>query len=595
MVGVEEHPQYKGNLIFSPHADIRQKFYDDHADWLSRHLTLNDAFLLGPFIEHLQETGYVLIFMPSAESILADYERWMTPLEVTGFTCPNEGELFGFQQFGLRRALERASAPDPSERLFFVNWAAGGGKSLFACAGAQELVNRDMIDVVFAITTSPLKTNLLRFFQNCTKLDATMVEGPPAKRAEKYREGHQVYVLNYDRFRVDQAHLERLTAGKRVLFICDEVQKVLTDKSRTLARKAFNAVVAGTVPTIWPMSASVVRASPLRYRDVFSLDGNSRDNPLGSKADFERRYVLSRTSFRVPTKYGGSFEIEKLNWNLSRLHEVRHRVSDRTHAIRKTDPAIRDMFKGMTSQITPVQMSREDSRLYDMVLDRAEDARKGDEGGLAQYAQLLRHVCNNPLALRRTDIEFGAELCETQPHLITSKNCAKIAMLVDQLEAIRDAGDKAVVFTQWVKTSLMLIADELNRRNISYVTHHGQMTSSVAQLAQDTFRREDSITVFLSSDAGAYGLNLPEARSVISYEPTFSWDILMQRSERINRADSQLDGLTSYTMVSDDTIEQRIAQVCEERRQLAANTLGTAETINTDEVDPETTEWLIFG
>ena len=33
----------------------------------------------------------------------------------------------------------------------------------------------------------------------------------------------------------------------------------------------------------------------------------------------------------------------------------------------------------------------------------------------------------------------------------------------------------------------------------------------------------------------------------------------MQRSERINRADSQLDGLTAYTMVTDDTIETRIA------------------------------------
>jgi hypothetical protein len=68
----------------------------------------------------------------------------------------------------------------------------------------------------------------------------------------------------------------------------------------------------------------------------------------------------------------------------------------------------------------------------------------------------------------------------------------------------------------------------------------------------------------------------------------------MQRSERINRADSQLDGLTAYTYVTDDTIETRIAQVCEERRLLAANTLGTAETLNSEGTTPDN-RWLIFG
>ena len=224
------------------------------------------------------------------------------------------------------------------------------------------------------------------------------------------------------------------------------------------------------------------------------------------------------------------------------LHEIRHRVADRVHAIRKSDPTIRDNFKGMTSLVLPVQLSRQDARLYDMVVERADQARTKEDGkGLAQYAQLLRHICNNPLALRRTDIEFGREIADKHPNLITAAYSAKVAMLVDQVEVIRDAGDKCVVFTQWVHTSLDLISDELRRRDISHVTHHGQMTRTAAQSAQDQFRGDSSITVFLSSDAGAFGLNLPEARAVLNYEPSHSWDVMMQRSERINRADSQLE------------------------------------------------------
>jgi len=597
VVGVEEHPIYPGNLVFQPHDSVRQTFYTTYSDWLSRFLTLNDLYLLGPFTERLAADGYALVFMPSCESILTDYERWSSPIDIAGFTCPGEGELYGFQQFGLRRALERAEGSETADRLFFVNWSAGAGKSLFACAGAQELVNRGLVDVVLAVTTAPLKTNLCRFFINTTTLDAVMVEGGPAKRKAKYREDHQVWVLNYDRFRNDYESINALAEFRRVLFVFDEVQKILTEKGPTLTRKAVNEVVSHTTPTIWAMSASVVRASPLRWRDIFSLDGHPRQNPLGSKTDFERRYVLSRKSFPIKTKSGGYFDIEKLTWNLPRLHEVRHRISDRVHAIRKTDPDIRDTFKDMRSIVTPVQLSREDGRLYDAVVERADVARKQEEGlGLAQYAQLLRHICNNPLALRRTDIEFGHELVLRYPNLITSQNCNKIAMLIDQLEAIRDASDKAVVFSQWVKTSLLIIAAELDRRGISYVVHHGQQTRIAAQTAQDQFRRDDAITVFLSSDAGAYGLNLPEARAVINYEQSFSWDTMMQRAERINRADSQLDGLTSWTMITDDTIEVEIAKVCEERRQLAATTMGTIETLDTGiDESPELLERLIFG
>jgi SNF2 family DNA or RNA helicase len=295
----------------------------------------------------------------------------------------------------------------------------------------------------------------------------------------------------------------------------------------------------------------------------------------------------------VPTKYGGSFTIERLHWDEAALHEVRHRVADRTHSIRKTDPSIRDNFKSMTSMILPVQLSREDARLYDAVLTRADQARNDDEGGLAGFALLLQHVASNPLALLRTDVPFGAELAAKHPRLITSAHCNKLAMFIDQVEAIRDAGDKCVVFTQWVHTSLELISDELRRRDLSHVTHHGQMTRTAAQLAQDQFRGDPSITVFLSSDAGAFGLNLPEAKYVVSYTPSPSWDTAMQRAERINRADSQWD-TTAYTMITDDTIEVRIAQVCEERRQLAAATMGTTETLNTTETVPDM-RWLIFG
>lgn len=592
LVVAEEHPEFRGELVFQV-VTGEQRFYSQYRDWVSRFLILNDISALRAFTTLLADDGWSLVFGPSASGVLEAVARWEAPLDVEGFTCPGGGQLHPYQTFGLNRALERAQASQPADRLMFANWAAGSGKSLFACAGAQEMVNRGLTDLVIATTLSPLKINLGRFFTKTTQLSTAIVEGTPAKRRVGYQQGHQVLVMNYDRFRVDAEPLAELTEGKRVLWIFDEAQQILTDESKTKARKAIDLLIAGTDPTVWALSASVVKASPHRFRDTFNLAGG-RTNPLGTKADFESRYVARKRTFLVPTKYGRSIQLTNIEWDHHALHEVRHRVADRTQSVRKTDPALAGVFKGMSSLITPIQLSDEDRRLYAMVKDQARHALENEEGGLAQYAQLLRHICNNPLALHRTDIPLGGQLAAKYPKLATSAHCAKLEVLVAQLEGIRDEGDKAVVFTSWVNTSLSLISDELTKRKIKHVVHHGGQDRRVAQAAQDEFRAKPDVTVFLSSDAGAFGLNLPEARYVISYEPTFSWDILMQRAERINRADSWLDGLTSYVYVTDDSIEERIAAVCDERRQLASVTLGTVETLNTthNENNPA---WLIFG
>ena len=84
----------------------------------------------------------------------------------------------------------------------------------------------------------------------------------------------------------------------------------------------------------------------------------------------------------------------------------------------------------------------------------------------------------------------------------------------------------------------------------------------------------------MSSDAGAYGLNFQEARFVINYDIPYSYDTLMQRGDRVNRADSYLDGLTSYVYVTDDSVEENIWKINNQRRRLAEVTQGARESLN---------------
>jgi hypothetical protein len=607
VVVVEESPSYPGTLVFQPFDGDDQGFFETYSEWVSLYLILSEHHNFAAFVSLLEADGRTVLFGPSAAPILAAYQRWCSPIEVNGFTCPNGGQLYPFQVFGLNRALERSEAQKPSDRLTVPGWCAGAGKSVYACAGAQELANRGQIDVVLAFTLMRHKINLCRFFSDATRLNPVVVDGSKDRRRRLYAKDFDVFVLNYDKARFDFDELSALTRGQRVLFVLDECQKVLTAETRTQARRCLDDLIKNCHATVWPMTASIVGSSPLRYHNAFAL-AQTRDNPLGTRKDFLDRYCRSVKRYEVRTKHGGSYTQVDYEWDLAALHEVRHRVADRVQNARKGDPGVREFFPplqvlpesdGEGRLIPNIQLSEQDRELYGVVEQLASRAKDAGEG-LGPYYWLLRHICNTPEALWHSTSPLARFLREEYPRLCTSANSAKVEYFLDQVEGIADAGDKCIGFTKWTNLGLQILHRELDKRKIRHVLHHGEMSLSQSQAAQDKFRTDDTITLFLSSDAGAYGLNMREARYCIIYEHPYSWDDLMQRINRIHRSDSQLTGLTAYRYITDGTVEERIAAICEGRRILAEATLGTNEVLSLPETVVNRSEeanysYLIFG
>jgi len=474
------------------------------------------------------------------------------------------------------------------------------GKTMAAAAGAQELVNRGQIDLVMAFTLSHMRTNYQRFFNNTTALSAVVVEGTKDRRRKLYGQNHQVFVNNYAKLRFDKELMAEVTEGDTVLWVLDEVQELTTGSTKNSWRKGLDELVKGK-DIVWPMTASAVEETPMKYRDIFELSGGSKPNPLGTQEDFKRRYIRSENRRPAVARHGGTFWIVDRKWNKAKLHEVRHRVGDRTQNARKTDPGVRENFKGLTCERLDVQLSPQHREIYDYVTELAQEALYREESTVPHY-NLLRYIANNAAGLRHTSEALAAEVLQRFPQTHQSEFATKLEVLGEQLETIRDQGDKAIVFTHWTNLGTNLIHDYLTRRKISHVLHTGELTPRDAQKAQDDFKARDDIAVFLSSDAGSHGLNLPEAKYVISYECPYSYDVLHQRNSRVDRADSHLEGYTAYVYVAEDTLETRIWDVMEERRAVAEATTGATETLSyghlaeDDEADhPQTRDWLIFG
>lgn len=599
LVVVEEAPDYPGELIFQVVDSHQAVFYSQYRDWLSCYSVLSEIFNLTPFIKQLTEDGWEVILAPNTKVILADHRRWSEPLYVPGY------DLHGFQQFSLNRAFERD--------YWFFNWATGAGKSFVSAAGAKYLLDQDLIDHVIACTLPKSKIDLLDFFLSAG-LDAVINDGTKDQRLAGYAEAHQAYVMNYEKLWVDEGPILDLIHGTRVLWVFDETHKLVTDNDlkRNKARRAFEGHLRMCRPgtKIWPMSASVVNGNPLRFRDVFSLGTKRRfDNPLGTVLEFENRYASKIKKIPLKTRTNKRFEITEYEWNETRLQEIRHRVGSYTQTARKTDPGLKEYFKGMQTIIVPIHASPEEHRVYDAIIERARKAYDNDES-LNPYYSLLRQVCNTPEALRASSSPVAAEILDQfSPTFFKKLPTTKVDRLNEMLESIREAQDKALVFTHWTTLGLHLIKDKIE---VPHVNHYGVgQSDKESQRVKDQFKTDPDITCFFTSDAGAYGLNMQVARLCLQLEPTYSYDEGMQRASRIDRSDSHLDGLTNYVFITQDSVEERVWAINNGRRLISAAVQGTTEVQSYESAtgqpwteeermrakrsEAENLRWLIFG
>lgn len=570
---VEESTDYPGELsLFAP--DGQESFVREHSDYISNFSLLSELFMYGELMKQLEAEHRQVYIMKSAKPIVERYLQWSRPLSVSGVNLGEGKSLFPYQQFAIRRAVDSRNVR-LSKDGFFFNFGTGTGKSVIAAAGAQQMVNLMRAQIVLAFTLRKNKVNLARQIEKVTQLTAEVIDGSKDRRRKRYAETEaKVLVLNYEKCKFDYDEIANLIVGRKVLFICDEVQLVLRgDNDRNKSRQALDKLFKMAHEAhVWPMSASIVKSSPLRYHDVYELLTNK--NPLGTRKDFINRYCDKVETYQMRN----GVTLKNYHWNLHELVEVRHRVSRATMAVRKTDPGVREYFKGMTTEVVYVQPSPEERRIATTLREWARD---DTDAQIAQYYACLRYIANTPAALRYSESEVAQRMVLEHPDWVMRTPSSKFEMIIDKITQIREQGDQVVVFTQWTYLTLFLLAKELRNRHIPYVTHYGTgMTDAEAQSAQDRFKADPNLTVFLSSDAGAYGLNFQNARYVINVESPYDPDILMQRNDRIDRADSHLDGLTAYVYVVEGSVEEDVWAINEARRAVSAATQGTIENLS---------------
>jgi SNF2 family DNA or RNA helicase len=94
----------------------------------------------------------------------------------------------------------------------------------------------------------------------------------------------------------------------------------------------------------------------------------------------------------------------------------------------------------------------------------------------------------------------------------------------------------------------------------------GGMSASERDASKQQFGRDPNTRVFLSSDAGGYGVDLPMANHLISYDLPWSAGKLDQRESRIIRLSSEFPHVTVTSFVMKGSLEERQYDMLQEKR-----------------------------
>ena len=154
------------------------------------------------------------------------------------------------------------------------------------------------------------------------------------------------------------------------------------------------------------------------------------------------------------------------------------------------------------------------------------------------------------------------------------KPSAKLMLCLSVIEERAASGHQMLVFSQFTSV-LDMIAPELEKRGIAYVTLTGKTRASERMALVNRFN-EEKIPVFLISlKAGGIGLNLTSADTVIHYDPWWNQSVENQATDRTHRI-GQKKSVHVIRLITKDTIEEKILQL-KEKKQALSDAVITSE------------------
>lgn len=450
----------------------------------------------------------------------------------------------------------------------------GLGKTLIAVAAAEELLESNDISTVLIVCPASLKyqwaekigeyTNYPTYYKAVGKEYievpyseyCTIIDGNKEARREHYNFAHDSHsryvIIGYDNVLNDYDYVRRIKPDMVVLDEATAIKSFKAQRSKRI-KKLLRA------PYRMALTGTPVENKP---DELFSIMQWVDEDVLGRYDLFEKAYINRN-------QYGWVVSYKNLPVLRKKLEPAIARLTDKHISVRNlmpdsheenwyvnASPRISEIYQLIATDML-TEMDKHNFFEVNMSdIYRGVDESKPSGKLMAMYVCLEMLVCHPDLIVysgmqfkigKKLGSRYAYELWQSGA-LDDATVSPKLEMLIDKTET---CSNKVLIYSKY-KFMLSLIADHLS----DSVIFHGGMSPVKKAEAVSKFKNTD-VKYFLSSYAGAYGMDMNMSDLLIDYDLPWSAGKQDQINYRHIRRSSAFDMVYIRNLIMKNSFEER--------------------------------------
>jgi SNF2 family DNA or RNA helicase len=465
------------------------------------------------------------------------------------------------------------------EKKMLVAYEMGLGKTCMTIAALEQLrPNYPVLVIALSSLKYQWQKEIAKF---TTNTETIVIDGNKEQRKEQYKSGQKSdYVItNYESIVNDW---DIVSKGTWSAIVCDEATAIKGFRSK---RSKKVKELARNIPIRFALTGTPIENG--KPEEVYSIMQFVNPNLLG-------RFDLFDQTFIVRNHFGG---VQRYR-NLPIFHEKM-----KTSSVRKiqTDPDVAPYLPSVIYRDPiRVRFDSANKKLYSFIAEElcnelieaqqllgagfsisahyGEGHKPGSpadmmRGSIMSKITALRMVCDSPVILAASGARYDGKVGSAYANSLYNNGHLKIGNLKSpKLEVLKqyvtehldtDPDAKVVIFTSYLG-AVDLIHSELHG-----TIYTGEMNSKEKEKSKEKFLTDPECRVFISSDAGGYGVDLPNANLLINYDLPWNAGLAVQRNGRIKRASSRWPTITIQDLIMEGSIEERQHEMLQQKNAVA--------------------------
>ncbi|MNX26134.1 RNA polymerase-associated protein RapA [compost metagenome] len=326
--------------------------------------------------------------------------------------------------------------------------------------------------------------------------------------------------------------------------ILDEAQYI-----KNYSTKQAQSVMKLSAPHRIAMTGTPVEN---RLSELWSIFQFLNPGYLGTYASFRKQYT------------GGGEE------QAAELLRLRKLVAPFLLRRLKSDPDIRKDLPEKIEIKSYCSLTVEQARLYRVVTDDLmsriqESTGVARKGLVLSSLTRLKQICDHPSLFDQARPEGSAG------------RSGKTDRLLELLDMIRENGEAALIFTQYVQMGELLVKQLAEHYDTAPFFLHGGVAKNDRDRMVNLFQEGKGPSIFiLSLKAGGVGLNLTRANHVIHFDRWWNPAVENQATDRVFRI-GQEKNVEVHKLICQGTLEERIDELIERKKSLSEQVVGSGE------------------